>query len=53
MSTYLPSQVGFALPCVAFFECDLEEEEVEFELELEGVAIVRTIGRRAQNSLLS
>ena len=43
------------MPCVAFFECDLEEEEEEEEeeFELEGVTIVRTFGRRAQNGLLS
>ena len=32
-----PSQVEFVLPCVAFFRCDLkEEEEGEFKLELGG-----------------
>ena len=38
-----PSQVEFVLPCVAFFRCDLkEEEEGAFKLELGGggVAIV-------------
>ena len=30
-----PSQVGFAQPCEAFYDGDLEEEE-EGEIELEG-----------------
>ena len=54
MSTHHPSQVEFVLSCVAFFECDLEEEdEGEFELELGGVAVVQTSRHRAQNSLLT
>ena len=49
-----PSQVEFVLPCVAFFRCDLkEEEEGEFKLELGVVVVVRTSGHRAQNDLLT
>ena len=36
MLAHLLSQLGFALPCVASFECDLGEEEGEFELNLAG-----------------
>ena len=36
MLAHLLSQLGFALPCVASFECDLGEEEGEFELNLGG-----------------
>ena len=51
---HLLSQVRFVLPCVAFYRCNLEEEEEgEFELELGGVAVLRTFGRRTQNGLLS
>ena len=36
MLAHLLSQLGFALPCVASFECDLGEEEGEFKLNLGG-----------------
>ena len=54
MSAHPPSQVRLALSCMAFFECDLEEEEEgEFRLELGRVSVVRTVVRRARNGLLS
>ena len=39
-----PSQVGFAQPCEAFYNGDLEEEEGEIELELGEAAVVRISG---------
>ena len=54
LSAHPPSQVRLTLSCVAFFECDLEEEEEgEFRLELGRVSVVRTVVCRARNSLLS
>ena len=57
MLAHLLSQLGFALPYVASFECDLGEEEGEFELNLAreggGAAAVRLVGRWAQNGLSS
>ena len=45
---HLSSQLGFALSYVAFFECDLGEEEGEFKLDFggEGVLPVRLAGSR-------
>ena len=48
-----PSQVGFAQPCEAFYNADLEEEEGEIELELGQAAIFQTFGHEAQNDLLT
>ena len=60
MLAHLLSQLGFALPYVASFECDLGEEEGEFELNLArararggGAAAVGLVWRWAQNGVSS
>ena len=48
LSAHIPSQQGFALPCVVSFECGLlEEEEGEFDLGLRVVAAAWSAGCRA------
>ena len=42
---HLLSQVGFVLLCVAFYGCNLEEEEEgEFEFELGGLLLFERLG---------
>ena len=47
LPAHIPSQRGFALPCVVSFECGLLEEEGEFDLGLRVVAAAWSAGCRA------